>query len=236
MKLPRLLNFALPVVGAGLLAATAIAVTASAAGLSVGSLLAASKTPSPSASASTARGTDTGAGSAACQDFLGHLATQLGVSSDKLDTAAIAAGKQTIQDAVTAGKLTQAQADKIESKLSVDNLCRFGRGREAMAGAIKVYLDAAASALGISDTQLVADLKGGQTLSQVAAAQGVSEDTFKAKVVAAVKPQLDAAVASGKITADQEQKILDKLQNGDPPLWNGRPGKAGASPAPTPTT
>jgi len=230
MRTSRLFRIALPVAGALALGAAAIAITASAAGLGAGAFLAATASPSPGASGAS------GARAAACQDFLGHLASQLGVSGDKLDAAAIAAGKQTIDDQVKAGKLTQAQADKIEAKLSADNLCRLGAGaREKAVAAIKAYVSAAASALGVSEAQLTADLKAGQTLSQVAQAQGVSEDQFKSKVVAALKPELDAAVTAGKITQAQEDKLLAKLQDGDPPLWN-HVHKGGASPSPAPST
>src|SRR5205807_2754689 len=89
-------------------------------------------------------------------------------------------------------------------------------GGEAMGA----YLSAAASALGITEDQLKMDLRNGQSLSQVAAAQNVSEDDFKAKVSAALKPKLDAAVAAGKLTQAQEDEALAKLQQGDPPLWS----------------
>jgi uncharacterized protein YidB (DUF937 family) len=232
MRSNRFLRIAIPVAGAVLLAAAAVAVTASAAGLGVGSLLAASATPSPKPSASPSAG---GARTAACQDFLGHLAGQLKTSTDKLDAAAIAAAKQTIEDQVVAGKLTRDQADKIESRLSSGNLCALGRsGARAKAGrATGDYLAAAASALGISEKQLTSDLKGGQTLSQVATAQGISEDQFKAKVVAALKPKLDAAVAAGKLSQAQEDKLLARFQAGDPPLWNTT-RKGGATPTPAP--
>jgi uncharacterized protein YidB (DUF937 family) len=232
MRSNRFLRIAIPVTGAVLLAAAAIAVTASAAGIGVGSLLAASSTPTPKPSASASGGNGK---AAICQDFLGHLATQLNTSSTKLDAAALAAAKQTIQDQVAAGKLTQAQAGKIEAKLSAGNLCALGGAgdRAKAAGATGAYLAAAASALGISEKQLMSDLKGGQTLSQVAAAQGVSEDQFRSKVVATLKPKLDAAVAAGKLTQAQEDQLLAKLQTGDPPLWNTT-RKGGAAPTPAP--
>lgn len=232
MSSHRLLRLAIPVAGAVILAAGAIAVTASAAGLGVGSLFAAT-TPTPKPSAATS------AGAGACQVFLGHLAGQLKVSASKLDAAALAAAKQTIQDEVAAGKLTQAQADKIEARLSSGSLCTLGRagdagGKGARTGvATRDYLAAAASALGVSEAQLMGDLKGGQTLSQVAAAQGVSEDQFKSRVVASLKPKLDAAVTAGKLTQAREDSALARFQNGDPPLWN-RARKGGASPTPTP--
>jgi hypothetical protein len=156
---------------------------------------------------------------------MGHLATQLGISQAKLDAAALAAAKATVQDQVTSGKLTQAQADKIEARLSSASagLCssaigELGHGRASVERGS--YLSAAASALGITEAQLKADLKAGQTLSQVAAAQNVSEADFKTRVIAAVKTKLDGAVAAKAITQSQEDAQLAKLQAGDPPLWN----------------
>jgi hypothetical protein len=93
-------------------------------------------------------------------------------------------------------------------------------GKPTAASAEKAaYLTAAAGALGLKPAQLRQDLKGGQTLSQVAATQGVSEADFKTKVAAALKPRLDAAVTAGTITQAQEDAELMKLASGDPPLW-----------------
>ncbi|HBH41245.1 MAG TPA: hypothetical protein DDW26_04960 [Rhizobiales bacterium] len=222
MRTPRFLRIAIPVVGALLVAGGAIAITASAAGLRVGSPLAATATPSPKPSAGTAAG-NAGGRAAACQAYLGHLATQLGVSQSKLDAASAAALKATIQDQVTNGKLTQAQADKIEAKLPATGLCSAavnGLGRTRAAAAAGAYLTAAAGALGVTEAELRQDLKNGQTLSQVAAAKNVTEADFKAKVVAALKTRLDAAVSAKTITQAQEDAQLAKLQAGDPPLWN----------------
>src|ERR1700730_1276466 len=115
MKNPRLLRFAIPLVGALLVPGGAIAITASAAGLKLGSPVAATTTPSPKTTAGTAAGSAPGSATlaASCQACLGHLAGQLGVSQAKLDAANAAALKATVQDQVSSGKITQAQADKI---------------------------------------------------------------------------------------------------------------------------
>ena len=223
MRTPLFLRLAIPAVAALLVAGGAIAVTASATGLKIGSPLAATASPSPKPSAGTAAGNAGGKAAAACQAYLGHLATQLGVSQAKLAAASAAALKATIQDQVTSGKLTQAQADKIEAKLPATGLCSAainGIGRTKAAVATSAYLTAAASALGVTEAQLKADLKSGQNLSQVAAAQKVSEADFKTRVTASIKSKLDAAVAAKAITQAQEDAQLAKLQVGDPPYWN----------------
>jgi hypothetical protein len=220
MRTPRFLRIAIPVAGALLIAGGAIAITASAAGLKLGSPIAATATPSPKASPGTAA-----AGSkvaATCQAYLGHLASQLGVSQAKLDAANAAALKATVQDQVTSGKITQAQADKIEAKLPRTVPCTeaiSGLARTNAAVARSVYLTAAATALGVTEAELKLDLKNGQSISQVAAAKNITEADFKTKVVAALKTKLDAAVSSKMITQSQEDAQLAKLQAGDPPFW-----------------
>lgn len=224
---PRHLRIALAAAGTVLVGAAAVAITASAAGLRLGTTAAAtaaSPSPSPGAGAK---------GAAACQAYLGHLASQLNVSQAKLDAAAIAAAKATIEDSVKSGALTRAQADKIEARLPTAGVCAalgarlasHGRGAAPAGVARTAYLAAAASALGVTSDQLKQDRSGGETLSQVAAAQGVSEDQFKSRLVAALKPALDAAVASGKLKQAREDAILGRLQSGDPPLWSSAPPK-----------
>ncbi|MDQ6917781.1 MAG: hypothetical protein M3Z98_00335 [Candidatus Dormibacteraeota bacterium] len=220
MRTPRFLRFAIPAAGALLVAVGAIAVTASATGLKLTPLAA---TASPSPKASTAAPAGAGTTSAACQAYLGHLAGQLGVSQAKLEAANAAALKATVQDQVTSGKITQAQADKIEARLPKTSLCARGIsevGKTRAAIAQSADFTAAAGALGITEAQLKADLKNGQNLSQVAAAQKVSEADFKAKVTASIKAKLDAAVAAKTITQAQADAQLAKLQAGDPPYWS----------------
>jgi len=95
------------------------------------------------------------------------------------------------------------------------------------------YITAAAAALGVTEAQLKADLAAHQSLSQVAAAQRVTEADFRTKLIANLKPALDQAVASNKLTPAQEQAIMSRLQTGPLPLWNApaRPAK----PIPTAT-
>ena len=98
------------------------------------------------------------------------------------------------------------------------------------------YLAAAAAALGITQTQLTADLKAGQSLSQVAAAQHVSESDFRTKLIANLKPALDQAVTNKTITAPQEQELLNRLQTGPLPLWNAPAKRVKPTPAASPAS
>jgi ribosomal protein S20 len=185
---------------------------------------------------------------AACQAFLGHLASDLGISQDKLNGAVKQAGGQTIDDAVRKGDLTQQQANQLKSKLSEKDACsgRVGglaAGRNAVGK--KMLLQAAAQALNTSPDQLAAQLKQGKSISQIAP-QGMTEEQFQSALQASLKSQLDSAVKSGKITQAQEDQALQRVPEIAQRAWtsgipqrNGKSGSpsGGASPAPqaTPT-
>lgn len=226
--------------GAVAVAGAAVVVTASAAGMTLGF-----RPSSPAAASASDTTLEAATTSAVCTSFMQHFATDIGKSQAQINAAFQKAIGETLADEVKAGKLTQAKADAIKAKLAGKTPCALpgtvaprGGDQKALGAYMQQYLAAAASALGISQTELQADLKNGQSLSQVAAAQKVSEATFRTKLIANLRPTLDQAVKNGKITAAQEQTLLDRLQNGPLPLWDkaSKRPKAPASPTASPTT
>jgi len=205
-------------VGAVAIAGIAVVATASAAGMSFG-FRPTSSSPSQSDAALTAA--QSKASSAACGEFMSHFAVEIGKSQAEINAAFQRAIADTLADEVKAGHLTQTQANAIKQKLASAYMAQ--------------YVSAAASALGLTETQLKTDLKNGQSLSQVAATQKVSEAAFRTKVIANLKPVLDKAVTDKKITAAQEQAIVSRLQTGPLPLWN-RAEKREPTPTATPST
>jgi hypothetical protein len=93
----------------------------------------------------------------------------------------------------------------------------------------KDALDAAAQKLGMTTQELMTALRNGKSLTDVAKAKNVSVDDLKTAMVAAVKAGIDKAVADGKLTKDQADKLkaqvnqadLDKLFGGS--LRGGHP-------------
>ncbi len=212
----RYVRVAALAVGAVAVAGTAIVVTASAAGMSFGFRPGASTAPvEANSSASTV-----------CGNFMKHFAVEIGKSQAEINAAFQKAVADTLADEVKSGQITQAQADAIKKKLANQTPCSLpstvarGGGDRALGAYMQQYLSAAAAALGISETQLMTDLKGGQSLSQVAAAQHVSEADFRTRLIANLKPALDQAVTDKKLTSAQEQMIINRLQTGALPLWN----------------
>jgi hypothetical protein len=82
------------------------------------------------------------------------------------------------------------------------------QGSEAAASAF----DAAVAYLQIDKQTLAQDLRSGQSLAQVAEAQGKTVDGLVDAVVNAAQAQLDVAVAAGKLSSANEQALLTKLR------------------------
>jgi hypothetical protein len=214
-------------------------VTASASGMTLNF----HRTAAPqSAPQSSLTAIDASSSSAQCSAFMKHFAVEIGKTQAQINSAFQKAIADTLADEVKSGQITQAQADAIKAKLanqtpcSLPNVHAGGGQKNALGAFMQQYLAAAASALGITQTQLTTALKSGQSLSQVASAQHVSEADFRTKLIANLKPALDLAVTDKKITSAQETLILQRLQTGPLPLWNlpERKPKATAPASPTP--
>src|SRR5260370_23769165 len=123
--------------------------------------------------------------------------------------------------------MSWGQADVIKAKLWGKQPCALASGLAPTAKAgtaqyMQALMTAAASALGITPQQLRTDLSGGMTLSQIAAAQNppITEDQFRSRLIANIKPLLDKAASDKKLTTAQEQQILQRLQTGPIPSWD----------------
>ena len=221
--IPRAAKIYLTAVGGAAIAGVAVVGTVAA----TGTPLAASPSPSPSASSSSST-------QAYCNRFVGHIASNLGKSQDQVNKAISDALNQTLNDAVKNGDLTQKQADAIKARLGNGKACAAGfekgiggLGRIGMHPAINpkeragtASLTEIATALGISEEELRQDLQSGKTLKDIAASKGMDEATFRSKLVAAVKADLDKQVSAGKLTQQGEDMIVQRLQNGPLPLWD----------------
>ena len=210
-------------IGAVAVGVAAIAVTASASGMTLNLNRTSAPQPAP---ASSLTAVDASSSSAQCSAFMKHFAVEIGKTQAQINSAFQKAIADTLADEVKAGQITQTQADAIKAKLANQTPCTLpavrtpGGDKTAIGAYMQQYLAAAATALGITQTQLTTDLKSGQSLAQVAAAQHVSEADFRTKLIAGLKPALDQAVSQKKITSAQETLILQRLQTGALPLWS----------------
>jgi hypothetical protein len=162
--------------------------------------------------------------------IVSDAAGQLGISASSLTSALQKAEEDQIDSQVTAGKLTAAQGAAIKAKIAAGTVplvgvAGLGGGGRGFGGGPGFGhggpggrgpggpgdLTAAATYLGVTVSVLQTDLQGGQTLAQVATAQGKTVDGLVSALVAAEKTHLDADVTAGKITAAQETTIESTL-------------------------
>jgi hypothetical protein len=145
---------------------------------------------------------------------LAQVAAAKGKSADGLKVALLAAIKTKVDAAKAAGKLDAARAARlleraprlVERLINATPRVRAPRARGARGGLLK----AAATYLGVTNAQLVAELRSGRSLAQVAAAKSKSVDGLKQALLAALKQKVDAAVAAGRLDAARAQKLLER--------------------------
>jgi hypothetical protein len=178
-------------------------------------------------------------------DFLDSVAKHLGVSRQKLDDATKAAAVDQVDAQLAAGQITKAQADELKKRIAAGDVPRLAGGlglrRGGLAGGLGGLfkagvgdsLTAAAKYLGLSESDLRTKLGNGQSLADVAKAQGKDVAGLKSAIVDAAKADLDKAVADKKLTQSQADAILsglnariDDLVNGQL-RGHGRPGGLG---------
>lgn len=156
-----------------------------------------------------------------CQQYLQALAQHLNIPLARLEQSQQAAKGDVLTQLVKDGKLTQAQADKIRQRLSSRITCGLPKGAHVksalMRPLLKKYgntlLGQVASGLHLSTTQLQADLRNGQTLTQIAKAQNISASQLHTIILNAVQNTLDQARQAKDITQNQENKVMQFLRN-----------------------
>jgi hypothetical protein len=156
----------------------------------------------------------------------------------------VADAKTRLDAAVADGRLASAQAASMldDLKSHVDDMVDStgpgpgGRGHRPGGGPVDAL--AVAGYLGITAAQLRTQLEAGNSLADVAKAQGKTVAGLQDAIVAAATKRLDAAVADGKLTAAQKTEMLTRLKAdlddivdraGPPPRRPGRHGPGFAS-------
>jgi F0F1-type ATP synthase delta subunit len=167
------------------------------------------------------------------------LAQIAGSKTDGLIAALVDHEKQEIADAVTAGRLTQAQADEITATLTqrftdlVNGVHRaLGPGRGFGPGPGPVHrpggdLAVAADYLGTTVTDLLTQLRTGKTLAAIA---GSKTSGLIDALVEHEKTELASAVTAGRLTQAQADELLPMLTTRVGALVNGTLPERGARP------
>ena len=84
---------------------------------------------------------------------------------------------------------------------------------------------AIASILGMTPQELRTEFQAGKSLAQIAEAKGVSRETLKAKLLEPRQARLDAAVAAGRMTAEQAQQAAARMSANVDRMLDATPGQ-----------
>jgi hypothetical protein len=164
--------------------------------------------------------------------FLDDAAKRLGTTRAKLEAALKGAAADRIDAAVTAGRLTKAQGDKIKQRIQSGKGPLLGAGPALKGPGRRGFgfrlgfgpgrsLDTAAHYLGLTDRQLRTQLRSGKSLAQLAKSKGKSLAGLEAAIRGAVKTRLDKMVQNKRITAAQRDQLLKQFDQSLPTLVNG---------------
>ena len=116
---------------------------------------------------------------------------------------------EVLADLVEDGTLTQEQADAVEEAITSrmgPGFGRFGHGHRGFG----VGLDAAAEAIGIESDALRSALMDGQTLAEVAEANGVERQAVVDALIAEAETRIDQALDDGSIDEDQATELRER--------------------------
>lgn len=143
------------------------------------------------------------------------LSKKLGTTPDKLVEALIGVSNDRIDALVTAGTITQAQADRFKARVEATGGLGlrggFDRGPGMLGeggrhGGMGDPLATSATYLGLTRDALDTALDGGKTLEAIAKEQGKTTAGLKAALLADAKTRIDALAAA---TDAQKKTLLD---------------------------
>lgn len=150
------------------------------------------------------------------QDFIAKFAANLGVDQAKVTEAMEATKKQMLDEAVAKGYMTREQADKMAARKGGE----FGFGgfhgqkphSDKDGGKFNSMGKDMEKILGITPEQLKEELKSGKNWQQIVTDHGLTVEQFHQKMLENKKEALAKAVADGKLTQDQYDKMIKRME------------------------
>ena len=150
------------------------------------------------------------------QDWLNRVARLLGVTTDRLTDAFKQASRETVQQAVQEGRLTQDQANRIIQRIDQGQFFVgpfFSKGRPAVHFDLCRHLDALAGFLGMNTADLMNELRSGKSLAQIAQEHGKSRDELKTFLTQQFDQAIDRLVQQGRLTQEQANNAKSRFQS-----------------------
>jgi len=149
------------------------------------------------------------------------VATAHNVAPQTVIDALIAKGNAAVDQAVANGKLTAARGATIKARIPttaanfVNETINFVKNRKHRVHQRREHaaqaLEIAAKTIGVDGPAMIAELKAGKSVAEVAAAHQVAVQTVVDAIVHEATSRIDAAVASGKLNATRAAALKQRL-------------------------
>ena len=166
------------------------------------------------------------------------VAKALGIEVQEYEDALETAREQVLEEAVTEGHLTQEQADRMRERGAEAFGPHAREGYEHRMPGMAPYHGGQSSAaaladlLGLTPEELLAELKDGKTLADVAKAQEVKVEAVVEALMAPKAERLAQAVEAGRLTQEKADEMLGQMEAGilkaveeGIPAWGPGPGR-----------
>jgi hypothetical protein len=157
--------------------------------------------------------------------YLDTLAENLGVTREALDAALKQTGLDMVDQALADGKITEEEAANIRERIESGEGFLFpfgpGFGHHGHPGFkfgfhFGVQLDDLAEFLGVDNAVVTDALRNGDTLAEIAEANGKTRDELKAHLMEDVSARVAEAVENGDMTQEEaDEKLADATERID---------------------
>lgn len=146
------------------------------------------------------------------EDLLQRLADELGISVDDLRQAMSNVALDLVDQAVADGRITEDEAADIRERIASGDF-PFFFGRHQFHGGPGLCLgryavSEVAEFLGIEPATVLDGLQNGQSLAQIAEANGKTRDELKNYLLDELTDKVNQAVENGRITQERADEIL----------------------------
>lgn len=142
----------------------------------------------------------------------------------------VAALTDKINQAVQNNRITQARADQLLANL--DQRVTDALNRDLQSGGVvamemrrifqdRALMSAVSDATGLQPREILQQVRDGKTLGEVVTDNGGSTQAVIATALATVKGRLDTAVQNGRLTQEQEDQWLARLETAYSDAMNG---------------
>jgi hypothetical protein len=150
------------------------------------------------------------------ENFLDRLAENLGISREELDSTIDETQIELIHEAVAEGRLDEEKAAELKERIeNGEPVFPFFPGPGPHHGpffpGIRWLLDSAAELLGLEKDALLEQMHEGNSLAEIAEAQGMDVEQLKTDLLAAAKEHLDEKVAEGELTQERADEIYERF-------------------------